>query len=202
MVADGQQMRQQPSTVGPARDLPAVVGEHRPHQPDRRLRWRGFSLGSEPSPNDGLHQAVNTDRVRAQLDQRVGAQRGQHTVVGQPIGHHRRQLLGQDFGAFRGQGAGDVGGQEPAQFQQCLRDGGLGADPVQRHRPHRRYTPLGRLRPRHLGQCARVESEELARPLPQQAEVGLHPGAGLFEIGSGLLQRERQVPDQLRHLAQ
>ena len=142
VLGDGEQMRQQPRTVGPTADIAALVRKRLPQQRDRGLGPLSFTRLAQPGLDYRLDQSVQPDGVGGDRGQGVAADGGQGAVVGQPVADHRGQRGGQHPGLFGGQPAWNLRRQERTQAQQRFRGGGLGMDPVQRHRPHTRHPPL------------------------------------------------------------
>jgi hypothetical protein len=89
------------------------------------------------------------------------------------------------------------GGEEGAQAQQRLGCWCLLVDPIQRQRPDGGHPPLVAT----LGEWL-VQAEQLPLPLPHQLQILAQALAGLLQVRGGLLQRQRQVPQQLRQRVQ
>ena len=199
VLGGGQEMGQQFLAGRPLRDLPTLVGERGAQDPDRGFRPFPLLGGAEPGPDHGLDQPVQADGGGGEGGEGVAAEHGEGPVVGQRVGHRGGQTGRQDLGVRGGEGAGDVGAEEREQAQQRLGGGGLLADPVQRHRPHGGDPALISLRPTDGGGG---EFEQFRGAVADQRQVVVEPGPGFLEVGGGLLQRQREVPEQLRQRIQ
>ncbi len=194
-VENGANMRQQGTPPGPdlrvAGDIAGQVGSEQPKQGGR---VRLLPIRRQPVTGGGLHQPVHVHRVLIPAGQAVPDQRPDRVRPHRPTGGRVLQRPVVEPCRIPEQIEGDrLRGAQRPQFQQFHRGRALIAQPAHGQLPQHRDgdpRPIGHLPFR----------EHVAEILGEEFGVLLWWGAGLVEIAGGLLDRQRQVPQQVADL--
>lgn len=172
--------------------LAAVVGWSTPRWVSRMVWARSLRVWA-PGRSPWARRTTPSALRAAGGVEAVGAPAGLVDGQGalqQRLGLRVLQPLGQDVRVGGEQVAGHVvRGEEGADGKQVQGGWRGGADAFQRQRPDGGDGVLG---------VARLaQREQLLGALGEQADVLTHRGGGLLDVGGGLLQRQRQVPEHL-----